>query len=160
MFVDICPCSVVVACLLLHLLFFNTDVGIFLFIRWLCKQVHCCIFGAFIYHFNITIYISFVCNNNCSLDLYSGDLQTIIVHLTSNVSSHKTDWILFELLLPALSGLLYRRLNSLMNALEGERLSLSEIFINVNNLLAVLLLLVYLFIRFFYTALCCCLFTS
>ena len=38
-----------------------------------------------------------------------------------------------------------------MNALEGECLFFREISINVNKLLAVLLLPVYLFIRFFDT---------
>ena len=47
-----------------------------------------------------------------------------------------------------------------MNALEEECLCLCDILINVNKLLAVLLLSVYLFIYFFYAALCCCLFTS
>ena len=46
---------------------------------------------------------------------------------------------------------LYRRLNSRINALEGECLCLREISINRNNLFAVLFLSVYLFIRFFYT---------
>ena len=48
--------------------------------------------------------------------------------------------------------------SSLMCALEEEYICLREISINVNKLLAVLLLPV-LFIRY-YTALCCCLFAS
>ena len=33
-------------------------VAIFLFIRWLCKQIHYfCLFGAFVYHFKVTISI-------------------------------------------------------------------------------------------------------
>ena len=87
-------------------------------------------------------------NNNCSIDLFSRDLQTIIILFTCNVSSHKTDWILSELPLPAMSYLLYCRVGSLMNALEGICLCLREISINVNKLLAMLLLLVYLIIRF------------
>ena len=48
-----------------------------------------------------------------------------------------------------------------MNAFGGGGcLWLYDISINVNKLLAVLLLPVYLFIRFLYTVLCCCLFTS
>ena len=78
-------------------------------------------------------------------------------------SSHKTDWILSELPLFALSCFLYRRVSSLMNALEGkECLFLCEISINIYKLfivifvffyvvLEVLLLYVYLFIPFFYT---------
>ena len=61
----------------------------------------------------------------------------------------------FATLLLALS-VLYRRLGSLMTALEIQCLCLLEMFINVNKLLAGLLLPVYLFICFFYTAFCCC----
>ena len=50
---------------------------------------------------------------------FRGLLITIIL-LTRNVSSHKTDWILSELSLFALSCRLYRRLSSLTNKLEGE----------------------------------------
>ena len=64
------------------------------------------------------------------------------------MSSHKTDWILSELPLLALFCLLYCKLSSVVNVLEGECLSLCEISINVSKLLAVLLLPVYLFIRF------------
>ena len=46
-------------------------------------------------------------------------------------------------LLPALSYLSYRIFSSVMNVLEGECLCLLEISINVNKLLAVLLLPVY-----------------
>ena len=96
----------------------------------------------------------------CSIDLYNRDLQTAIILFTLNMSSHKTDWIIFELPLLALSCLLYHFLCSLMNELDGECLCLWEISINVNKFLAVLLLLIYLFIRFLNTALCCSLFTS
>ena len=72
-------------------------------------------------------------NNNCWTDLYERDLQTIIILFTRNVSSHKTDWIFSELPLLALSCLLYRRVNNLMNALEGECLCLCLISINVNK---------------------------
>ena len=51
-------------------------------------------------------------NNNCSIDLYSRDLQTTIIHFIRKVSSHKTDWILTELLLPALFCLLYCKVRS------------------------------------------------
>ena len=37
------------------------------------------------------------------IDLYNRDPQITIILFTSNMSSHKTDWILFELPLPALS---------------------------------------------------------
>ena len=88
-------------------------------------------------------------NNNGSIDLYNRDLQTTIILFTRNVFSHKTDWILSESPLIALSCLLYRSESSLMNALEGECFCLREIPINVPKLLAVLLLPVYLFVRFF-----------
>ena len=87
-------------------------------------------------------------NNNCSIDFYNRDLQTTITLFTRNVSSHKTHWILSESPLLALSCLLYRVVSSLMNTLEGEYLCLREIPINVNKLLAVLLLHV-LFICYF-----------
>ena len=46
-----CPCSVVVGYILLYSLFLYTDVVTFLFIRWSSKQVHCFIFGPFVYHY-------------------------------------------------------------------------------------------------------------
>ena len=52
------------------------------------------------------------------------------------------------------------QLSSLMNTLKGEYPCLRKISINVSKSLAVLLLPVYLFIRFFDTALYCCLFTT
>ena len=55
----------------------------------------------------------------------------------------------FCISLSSLSCLLYCRLNSLMDTLGGECLCLSEISINVNKLLAVLLSPLYLFIGFF-----------
>ena len=37
---------------------FCTDVvAIFLFTRWLCKQVQCFVFGVFVYHFNNAIFV-------------------------------------------------------------------------------------------------------
>ena len=54
-------------------------------------------------------------NNNCSLDLYNRDLQITIILFTRNVSSHKINWILYELPLLALSCLLYHRLSSRMS---------------------------------------------
>ena len=77
-------------------------------------------------------------NNNCSIELYSRYLQTRIIRFTRNVCSHKTDWKLSEFPLPGQSCLLYRRVNSLMNALEGERLCLCQISINVNKLFIVI----------------------
>ena len=104
-----------------------------------------------------------VYNNNCSIDVYNRDLQTTIILFTCNVSSHKTDWILSELPLLALSCLLYCRLSSLRNALKGECLCLLEISVNekkvvyiivfvyfVYAILVVLLLHVYLFISIFF----------
>ena len=80
-------------------------------------------------------------NNNSAIGLYNRDLQTAIILFTRNVSSHKTDRILYALPLLAPSCLLYRRVNSMMNALEGECLCFSEISKNVTNLLAVLRLI-------------------
>ena len=60
---------------------------------------------------------------------------------------HKTNRILTKSPLPTLSCLLYRRVCSLMNALEEECFCLREITINVHKLLAVLLL--YVFVYFF-----------
>ena len=48
-------------------------------------------------------------------DLYNRDLQATIILYTSNVSSHKTEWIPSELSVPALSCHLYRRLSSVIN---------------------------------------------
>ena len=44
-------------CLLVYSLFYINVVAIFLFIRWSCKQVHCFVSGALVYHFNNTISI-------------------------------------------------------------------------------------------------------
>ena len=60
---------------------------------------------------NCYFYNNFYLYTNCYL--YNRDLQTITVLVTSNVSSHKTDWILSELALLAMSCLLYRRVNCL-----------------------------------------------
>ena len=79
-------------------------------------------------------------------DLYNRGLRTAVILFTHNVSSHKTDWILSELPLLALSYILYHIVRSLMNAFEGECLNvlcLTEISINVNKLLAVLLFPIY-----------------
>ena len=98
----------------------------------------------------IILYTSFAYNNNFSIHLYNRDLQTLIILFTCNMSSHKTDWILSELpLFALLSCLLYGMVSSLMNAFEREYLCLFDISVNVNQLLALLLLPVYLFIRFF-----------
>ena len=78
-------------------------------------------------------------NNYCSIDfnnLFKPQLFSL-----SNVSSHKSDWILSESSLLALFCLLYRRLNSVMKRPEGKCLCLCEICRNVNRLLAMLLLL-------------------
>ena len=82
--------------------------------------------------------LSLVLDNNCSTELCNRDLQTTTILFKRNVSSHKLDWIVFELSLLALSCLLYRRVSSLMNALEGECLCLGEISIHVNKLFMVI----------------------
>ena len=82
------------------------------------------------------------------IDLYNRDLETTIILFKQNVSSHKTDLILSDLLLPAMSCLLCRLVSSLMNVLEGECLLLCEVSVIVNKSLAVLLLPV-LFTRYF-----------
>ena len=116
------------------------------------------------------------------------DLRTKIIIFSRNVSSHKTDQILSEILVIFTHDWLnsnwisrvvftYDWLNShrtviacsvlpfilhdnqkLMIALEWECFCLIEISINVNKMLSLLLL--HVVIRFFYTALCCWLFTS
>ena len=53
-----------------------------------------------------------------------------------------------------------QRLNSLMNAHEGEYLCFREVFININKLLIGSLVSVYFFHPFYYIPLCCYLFTS
>ena len=70
----------------------------------------------------------------------------VIVILLSHTSasSRKADWILSEWPLPALSCLLFSRVSSLMNALEGKWFCLREIFINVNKFFTLLLLCVYI----------------
>ena len=81
-----------------------------------------------------------MCNKNCLLGVYNRDLQTTIILFTCNGSSHNTDWILSESPLLALYCLLYRIKASEQS---NECLCLCEIFINLNKLLAVLLLPVY-----------------
>ena len=133
--------------------------------------VLCCTLLLVVYFlipFYFDSYTTIICFSCCyslhssayTIDLYNRDLQATIILFTRNMSSHKTDWILFELPLLALSCLLYRRVSSLIKAPEGECLCLRKISINVNKLFTVLLLPVYLFICFFYTVFCCCLFTS
>ena len=81
-------------------------------------------------------------NNNCSVDFYNTAHQTTIILFTCNVSSYKTDWM-FSLSV-AFSVLHFiSQVSSLMSAQV------------VCSIVAV-----YLFIRFSFTALCCCLFTS
>ena len=77
--------------------------------------------------------------------------------LNSNWTS-RVAWIPTESPFPALACLLYPVISSLLNALEGECFCFCELSINVNKLLALLLL--HVFIRFFYTALCYWLFIS
>ena len=89
--------------------------------------------------------------------LYNRDLETTIILFTCNTSSHKTDWIRTELLLPAMSWFLYRMLRSVMIAFEGECLCLCEVPVNGSKLLVVFLMPVY---PLFYSRLFCCLFTS
>ena len=105
-------------------------------------------------------------NNNCSIDLYNRDLQTTIIRFTHNLSSLKTDWILSESPLLALSGLLYCMISSLMEC-PWRRMSfpfpLSLLSLNLYKCkqmawnVVVACLFVY---PLLYTALCCRLFTS
>ena len=87
-------------------------------------------------------------NNNCSIHLYNRDHQTTIILFIRNVSSHKTDWIVSELPLPALSCLLYRMVNSLMNALKVEWICLYEISLNVNKLFIVVFVFLYVVVAY------------
>ena len=128
-----------------------------------CKQVACgvvAVYRLFLYYtlllfvyFFIPIFYTDVIaiflfiRWSGSKDLYNKD-PTIIL-FTRNVSSHKTDWILSESPLPTLSCLLYRMTSNLVDALEREYLCLRKISINVHKWLSVLLLPVYLFIRYF-----------
>ena len=73
-------------------------------------------------------------------------LPNKIILFTRNVSSHKTDWILSEFPLLALSCHLYR---SLMNTFEGDSLCLQIFVFFFFVVLAVLLLPIYLFSFFF-----------
>ena len=66
--------------------------------------------------------------------------------LLNCLSLHKSDRILTKLPKATLSRFLYRRVSSLMNALEGEYFCIRDISLNVNKLLVVLFL--YAFIRF------------
>ena len=83
-------------------------------------------------------------NNNCSLDLYNRDLQTTIIRFTRNLSSHKTDWIFFEL---PFSG-------SVLPFIPPF-ICLGEISINVNKLFIV----TFVFCLHCPCSCCCCLFT-
>ena len=49
--------------------------------------------SLFFFFFSQLLTIFFVSTNTCSLDLYSGDLQTTTVLFTRNVSSHNINWI-------------------------------------------------------------------
>ena len=96
--------------------------------------------------------------------------QLLSSHATC-LHTRLTEYFLHPAAYPVLS--LISQLSSLMNAFEAECLCLHEISVNVNKLFtlllfrcflhvirAVKLLPVYLIMCFFYTALCCCLFTS
>ena len=50
----------VVACPLVYHFFYTDVVAVFLFIHWSCKQIHCFVFEAFVYHFNniISIFVA------------------------------------------------------------------------------------------------------
>ena len=73
----------------------------------------------------------FVSNKICSLDLYSGDLQTMTVLFTRSATSHKTDWITTIRCLFALA-LLNAQVISLMKVLEVERFIFSRIITRLN----------------------------
>ena len=85
----------------------------------------------------VILYTSYAYNKNCSIDLYNRDVQTTITLFTRNMSSHKTERILSELPLLALSYFLYRVVSCLMNKLEEECFCLREISKNLNKLLLV-----------------------
>ena len=90
------------------------------------------------------------------------------------MSSHNTDWILFEFPMLALSCLLSCRVSSLMNALEGKCLCVREISTSVNKLFTLLMFVDFVYVcicrafvkcllvysLFFILHCCCCLFTS
>ena len=76
-------------------------------------------------------YNLFVRNYSCSLDLYSGDLQTMTVLFTRSATSHKTDWITTIRCLFALA-LLNAQVISLMKVLEVERFIFSRIITRLN----------------------------
>ena len=63
-------------------------------------------------------YNLFVRNNTCSLDLYSGDLQTTTVLFTHNATSHKSDWITTTCCCMLCVVFKYFCTNSLTNVLE------------------------------------------
>ena len=85
------------------------------------------------------LYISLrVSTNNCSVDLYNGDLHTTTVFFTRNASSHKTDWILTTGCLLCLT-FLYAHVNSLINIFEVE----CSRFYFLENSIATSLLFVY-----------------
>ena len=115
------------------------------------------IFKCHLSRFCFNCYSSFtlfrVRNNDCTIYLNNRDLQTTINLFTRNVSSHTTVWTHFELPLPALSCLLYRRASSVMNALEGERLPSRNIY----KCKRVILLLVFVYFLYVYRVVNACL---
>ena len=80
-------------------------------------------------------------NNNCSLDLYTKDLQTQSFSLYATFRHTRLTEFFIVVPLLALSCILYCSIHNLMYAHEGECLCLREISTNVN--------------KFFYTAFCC-----
>ena len=82
-------------------------------------------------------------NNNSSIDPYNRDLQTTIILFTCNVFIQ--DWLNSFFSLFALYFLLYRRINSLMNALNGN--------------LCKCCFLLFIYLIMFSLQCCCCMFT-
>ena len=88
------------------------SIKLFIVLTILCATVKTCITYTVIIttittintcSFFLSAYNLFASNNTCSLDLFSGDHQTMTVLFTRNASSHKKDWMNFYFLSLALS---------------------------------------------------------
>ena len=97
------------------------------------------LYRVYCVHFCCLRYVCIIRRSHSHTDVITGlvlnSSMCICVSLfTLNVASNNTDWILSESPFHALCCLLYGRISSLMNALEGECFCLREIFTNVNKL--------------------------